>query len=158
MNIMLKEEYKAYIFHEINYSYMVWKEVLAGITGALIGGAVGYYLGYKSVTYEPMPVTAYLLTNNQMVINAAYTIGKDTLQIYTMVPQNTNPVSVQAIINGQALGTHKWNISETGYTYVINFGTIPTNTSPGTYYAYTIVTMANGRKYASNYVFFTLNK
>jgi hypothetical protein len=138
---------------------MALKTVLAGVAGALIGGAIGYYLGYRSAVYEPIPITAYLYTKDKrMAINDILIIGQDELKIYTMVPQNTNPVSVQAVINGKPLGVHKWSIPETGYTYVINFGKIPENTPPGDYYAYTIVTMANGRKYISNFVFFNLKK
>jgi hypothetical protein len=76
-------------------------------------------------------------------------VGQE-MRISTTVPSTTNPVSVQAVINGTPGAVHSWDISATGYNYIIDFGPAPN--MPGNYTVYTKVTFSDGSVANSNTV------
>jgi len=76
----------------------------------------------------------------------------DEMKIATTVPNTTQPTTVQAVISpnqsGAVAAIHPWNISQTGYTYLTDFGGAPD--LPGVYTVYEVVTFADGNKVQSN--------
>lgn len=56
------------------------------------------------------------------------------------IPTDTSPSSVQWYLNGVAQSSYMWNIAATGWSYVIDMGSLPV----GTNYVHTVVTFADG--------------
>ncbi len=73
----------------------------------------------------------------------------EEMRLSTIVPNNTSPVSVQAVINGKWDKMLPWEANVTGYDYIIDLGQA---FNPGSYSVYTVVTLSDGIKYASNNV------
>src|SRR5579875_930956 len=64
------------------------------------------------------PATGAYLTSDTIQV------GQE-MKVSTQVPSSTQPVSVQAFINGKGASVHPWDVSATGYNYIIDFGPAP---------------------------------
>jgi hypothetical protein len=104
----------------------------------------------NTVTATIVPPNAnFLTTSGAYVTSVTYIVGQD-MRLSTQVPTDTNPVSVQAFINGGPGSVHPWSTSSTGWNYIIDFGAAPN--LPGTYLVYTNTTFADGIVAKSNVV------
>jgi hypothetical protein len=77
----------------------------------------------------------------------AYAPGQ-TMQMTIVAPTSTDPISVQAFINGVGASVHPWSVSGNGWTYTIDFGGAPN--LPGTYSVYALVTFSGGSTATTN--------
>jgi len=126
--------------------------VVAIVAG--IGAFALYSLTKKQAVAKVNVVANAILPDGTYTTNATYNMGQD-VRVSTVVPSNTYPVSVQAVINGTPASVHPWSVAETGYNYIIDFGTAASQVI-GSYDVYTIVTFADGSTATSNHVSITI--
>lgn len=84
--------------------------------------------------------------------HATYNVG-DAIQVSTIVPAGTDPVSIQGFRDGTPGNVLSWNVAETGYDYIIGGGPA---TAIGTHTDYTRVTFADGSVIQSNNISITV--
>ena len=101
---------------------------------------------------RPRPVAAWIDMSGRYVSKTTFN-PYDEMRLSTIVPNNTSPVSVEAVINGKPDKLFPWDVNVTGYAYIIDLGRAFTlAVMPGDYSVYTVVTFSDGNKSASNNV------
>jgi hypothetical protein len=121
----------------------------------IVAGAGAFALYSLTKKQQQVNVVANaILPDGTYTTVATYSMGQD-VRVSTIVPSNTYPVSVQAVINGTPASVHPWYVSQTGYNYIIDFGTAASQVI-GSYDVYTIVTFADGSTATSNHVSITI--
>src|ERR1019366_10582146 len=65
--------------------------------------------------------TAAILVDSTYTTDATYNVG-DNIQVSTIVPAGTDPVSIQGFRDGTPGNVLSWNVAETGYDYIIGGG------------------------------------
>jgi len=129
------------------------------ISSEVISGDTAIPVQLASTTTQPPPTSITPVARVVDPATGAY-LTSDTIQVVqemkvsTQVPSSTQPVSVQAFINGKGASVHPWDVSATGYNYIIDFGPAPN--MPGNYTVYTQVTFADGSTANSNTVLITI--
>jgi parallel beta-helix repeat protein len=116
-----------------------------GASGTITGNIVNPPTPPSPVTTE-IATAAAILPDVTYTTNATYGIGQD-VQISTIVPSGTDPVSIQGFQNGVPGLPQGWNVAETGYNYIFNSGSTKVT---GSYTYYTQVTFADGSVVQSN--------
>jgi hypothetical protein len=101
---------------------------------------------------ESAAAAAILPDHIHYVTNATYDVGND-IQLSTIVPSGTDPVSIQGFSDGTPEAVLNWNVAETGYNYIIDGGAA---TQVGNNTLYTKVTFADGNVVESNNVYITV--
>lgn len=102
------------------------------------------------------PIAAWVDLSGHYVTKAAFN-SYDDMRVSTVVPNNTNPISVQAVINGRWASAFPWDVRATGHNYIVNLGPAWLVVSaPGRYSVYMVVTFSDGSKSASNNVIATV--
>ncbi len=100
----------------------------------------------------PRPVAAWVDVSGNYVSRITFN-PYDEMRLSIIVPNNTSPVSVQAVINGKWDKAYSWDVNATGHGYIIELGQAFTiATMPGDYSVYAVVTFSDGIKSASNNV------
>lgn len=87
-----------------------------------------------------------------------YSYGQD-INIAVTVPNSLTPTSIQTVLDGTPQNTNPWNVTSTGYTYVLGFGAAGESalTTTGlTHDIYSIVTFSNNTNATSNVVYFSI--
>ncbi len=101
---------------------------------------------------RPRPVAAWVDMSGHYVSKITFNPYEE-MRLSTTVPNDTSPVSVQAVINGKWDKMLPWDVSVTGYGYIIDLGkAFALAVMPGDYSVYTVVTFSDGIKSASNNV------
>ncbi len=101
---------------------------------------------------RPRPVAAWVDMSGHYVSKITFN-PYDEMRLSTTVPNDTSPISVQAVINGKWDKPFPWDVNVTGYGYIIDLGKAFTvAVVPGDYSVYTVVTFSDGVKSASNNV------
>ncbi len=101
---------------------------------------------------RPRPLAAWVGMSGQYVSKITFN-PYDEMRLSIIVPNDTSPVSVQAVINGKWDKPFSWDVNVTGYGYIIDLGQAFTVAAmPGDYSVYAVVTFSDGIKSASNNV------
>jgi len=130
--------------------------VIVLLLAALTAGILGNVMPLGSGQLGPRPTAAWVDVSGRYVRRITFN-EYDEMRVSTVVPNNTKPVSVQAVINGKRAAAFPWDVNATGYNYIMNLGqawlVVP---APGYYSVYTVVTFSGGNKSASNNVTATI--
>jgi hypothetical protein len=119
-----------------------------------VGGGLATYWFLLRPLFAPVATACLVDPSGGCGPDVTLTPGQ-TMELAVTVPSTSQPVSVQAVINGSPAGVHPWNVTQTGYTYTIDFGGAADDPSTNSLYA--IVTYADGTTSTTNTVTLTIS-
>ena len=123
---------------------------VAAIAALAVGGGTAlYYFVLRPwlAGGGPQVTACFIIGPGNCSSNGDYELG-DTMQLAVTVPSTSAPVSVQAIIGGNAGSEHPWDPATQGYTYTIDFGVANAEQAPENVTA--IVTFEDGSTSTTN--------
>jgi hypothetical protein len=128
----------------------------AALAIAAVGSAAAaVYLWNQSQGGGSSGVSACLVSPSQSCVTSLTLRPGNPVELAVTAANGKTPISVQATIDGTPASVHPWSVTETGYTYTINFGSA-SSTQVGSHSLYATVTFSDGSTSTTNTVSLTI--